>query len=160
MAYEKTSVDAMKSWGEVCKVLYSHGCEATSYAESPEGFIVSFLRRSSVKGVERRIVVKMPVHYDFSKCKTSLQCEQEKRTKWRSLFHYIKATFDAVDKGIVTVEQAFMADVVMKLRSGGETRVIDAIMPQLSRGFENPFELPSGDESGTGVVDAEYKMVG
>jgi len=52
MAYEQTSVDAMKSWGEICKVLYSHGCEATRYTETPDGFIMEFIRVSMVKLLE------------------------------------------------------------------------------------------------------------
>jgi hypothetical protein len=37
MAYEQTSVDPMKSWGEIVKILYAHGCEATRYTEMAEG---------------------------------------------------------------------------------------------------------------------------
>jgi len=42
----------MKSWGEICKVLYSHGCEATRYTETPDGFIMEFIRVSMVKLLE------------------------------------------------------------------------------------------------------------
>ena len=51
MAYEHTSVDTMKSWGEICKVLYSHGCEATRYTETAQGFIIEFLRTKPTKHV-------------------------------------------------------------------------------------------------------------
>jgi hypothetical protein len=142
MAYETTSVDCMKSWGEICKVLYSHGCEATRYTDMPDGFIVEFIRVSLAGGVKGRQVVRMPIRYDYSKCKTPNQKEQEKRTKWRSLYHYVKAVFDAVDKGIVMVEQAFMADTLVTLPSGEQARVIEAFLPQVSRGVLDVFALP------------------
>jgi len=144
MAYEKTTVDSMKSWGAVCKVLYSHGCEATRYTESQEGFIVEFIRVSIVGGIKGKQVVRMPVRYDYSKSRTEQQKEQERRTKWRSLFYYIKAIFDAVDKGLVTVEQAFMADTMVSLPSGEQKRVIEAFLPQVSRGVLDMFALPAG----------------
>jgi hypothetical protein len=144
MPYEKTTIDPMKSWGEICRVLYSHGCEATRYTELPDGFIVEFIRVSIFGGVKGKQIVKMPVKYDFSGCKTVQQQEQERRTKWRSLFYYVKATFDAVDKGIVTIEQAFMADTVVSLPSGEQKRVIEAFLPQVSRGFLDVFALPAG----------------
>ena len=57
----------------------------------------------------------MPVEYNFKGLDTPIKREQERRTKWRSLFYYIKAIFDAVDKGLVTIEQAFLADTVLVL---------------------------------------------
>ncbi|MCK9601040.1 MAG: hypothetical protein M0R06_18505 [Sphaerochaeta sp.] len=144
MSYESTQVPEMKSWGEICKVLYSHGCEATRYTETPEGFIMEFIRASVTDGQKGKQLVRMPVSYDYSRCKTPNQREQEKRTKWRSLYYYVKAVFDAVDKGIVMVEQAFMADTVVSLPSGEQKRVIEAFLPQVSHGVLDVFALPSG----------------
>ena len=145
MAYEKTTVDCMKSWGEVCKILYAHGCEATRYTETPDGFIIEFIRVSASERGKGKQVVRMPIRYDFSQCKTPNHAEQERRTKWRSLYYYVKAVFDAVDKGIVMVEQAFMADTVVSLPSGEQRRVIEAFLPQVSRGVLDAFALPSGE---------------
>lgn len=144
MAYEQTTVDPMKSWGEIVKILYAHGCEATRYTDMVEGFQIEFIRVSAVGGIKGKQIVKMPVRYDFSKCRTPQHRDQERRTKWRSLFYYVKATFDAVDKGLVTVEQAFMADTVVSLPSGEQKRVIEAFLPQVSRGILDVFALPSG----------------
>lgn len=137
MAYETTSVDCMKSWGEICKVLYSHGCEATRYTEMPDGFQIEFSMKKVVGGRGGHQAVRMPVMYDFSSCRTEAQKEQEKRTKWRSLYYYIKAVFDAIDKGLVLTEQAFMADTVVFLPDGRDVRVIDALIPQIASGVMN-----------------------
>lgn len=144
-AYEGTDVDAMKSWGDICKVLYSHGCEATRYTETSSGFIVEFIRVSMANGRKGKQIVRMPVGYNYSRCKTTKQMEQERRTKWRSLYYYVKAVFDAVDKGIVMVEQAFMADTVVSLPSGEQKRVIEAFLPQVSHGVLDVFALPPGN---------------
>lgn len=153
MAYEHTSVDIMKSWSEICKVLYSHGCEATRYTETPQGFIIEFLRTKPTKHV-----VKMPVQYNFKGLDTSVKREQEKRTKWRSLFYYIKAVFDAIDKGIVTIEQAFLADTVLML-NGESKRAIEFMLPSVASGHMDPFvpllEAPKEQEAQT----VEYRLI-
>jgi hypothetical protein len=159
MPYEKTTVDSMKSWGEICKILYAHGCEATRYTDSADGFIVEFIRVSVVDGVKGKQMVKMPVRYDYSKARTEQARDQERRTKWRSLFYYIKATFDAVDKGLVTVEQAFFADTVVSLPSGEQKRVLEAFLPQVARGVLDKFALPSGDHRKNDVISMDYKVV-
>lgn len=140
MAYEHTSVDTMKSWGEICRVLYSHGVEATRYTENSTGIVIEFVRIVKAKdGTTTKRVVKMPVYYDFKGLDTPAKQDQEKRTKWRSLFYYIKATFDAIDQGIVGYEQAFLADTVLLLPSGVSVRVIEAMRPSLKSNCMDPF---------------------
>ncbi len=131
MAYEKTTVDAMSSWGDINVILYAHGCEATSQSEIPEhGFQIEFVRNDGGK----RTLVRIPVSYRFEPRMTAKQREQEKRTKWRSLYHWIKAQFDAIDKGIVSYEQVFLSDIVVHLPGGQQSRIIDAIRPDLAPG--------------------------
>jgi hypothetical protein len=133
MAYEKTTVDAMRSWSEINRILYAHGCEGTSYTEVPDkGFQIEFVRRKD----GRPLLVRIPVEYTYQAKATPNQREQEKRTKWRSLYNWLKAQFDAIDKGIVSYEQAFLADCVVLLPGGVQSRVIDAIRPELRSGEE------------------------
>jgi hypothetical protein len=150
MAYEKTLVDAMKSWGEINSVLYAHGCEGTSYSEIPEkGFQIEFVRR--VDG--RPTLVRVPVEYRYPDRATPAQREQWRRTKWRSLFHWIKAQFDAIDQGIASYEQAFLSDTVVLLPNGGRSRVIDAIRPELNGREFNLAKLLPGE-----CIDATYEV--
>lgn len=140
MAYEQTSIDPMKSWGEITSILYAHGCKGSAYAEKPgEGFQIEFIK--DVKG--KSILVRIPVGYDFTPAKdhygrnkpvTEAQKQQEIRTKWRSLFYYIKAQFDAIDKGIVVYEQAFFADIVGYLPDGRQGRAIEVFLPEVMDG--------------------------
>jgi hypothetical protein len=161
MAYETTTVDCMKSWGEINSILYKHKCEATAYSEIPNrGFQIEFVKKVN----NRNVLVRVPVMYTFDKGMTEKMMEQEKRTKWRSLFYWVKAQFDAIDKGIVSYEQAFLADVVAQLPNGEQVRVIDALMPGLQNNEINLMKLlpepkvaPPRGEHGT-VVDAIYEV--
>lgn len=161
MAYEKTSVDAMRSWGEINAVLYAHGCEGTAYSEIPErGFQIEFVRRAKES---RPILVRIPVSYSYTAKATPAQREQEKRTKWRSLFYWIKAQFDAIDKGIVSYEQAFLSDTVVFLPGGVQSRLIDAVRPDLASGREfnvgKLLPMPAASEKdGEACIDATYEV--
>jgi len=167
MPYENTSVDSMKSWSEICSILYAHGCKGTAYTEAPgTGFQIEFVR--DVRG--KSILVRVPVAYDLApekdryghvKQKTPAQIEQEKRTKWRSLFYWIKAQFDAIDKGIVAYEEAFLAGIVGHLSDGRTGRVID-VMPGLAQGRLSEVKLlpdPDRDDREELVVDYQAETV-
>lgn len=106
------------------------------------------------EGRKGKQLVRMPVAYDYSRCKTPNQKEQERRTKWRSLYYYVKAVFDAVDKGIVMVEQAFMADTVVSLPNGEQKRVIEAFL-LVSQGVLDVFALPPGRDIAQGGNDMD-----
>ena len=98
--------------------------------EVTDGFTVAFgWIRSG-----RQFLVQLPIRFDFRWCKTDQHRAQERRTRWRALFYYLKAVFDAIDKGIVLQEQAFMADLVLRLPNGETTRVVEAVLPQLTAG--------------------------
>jgi hypothetical protein len=134
MAYETTDVPAMQSYGEIVALLAMHGCDSTRHTEQPDGFILEFVRPIN----NGRVLVKIPVRYELTPKKhsnrlsptplTKCQIEQEKRTKWRGLYFYLKGVFDAVDKHIVMFEQAFLADTVMALPNGRSGRLIE-LMP-------------------------------
>lgn len=162
MAYETTTIDPMKSWGEICAVVYAHGCEGTSYSEIPtKGFEVQFIKSTTLGDSPRKTMVRIPVFFKFPDKATPKMREQEIRTKWRSLYYYIKAVFDAIDKGIVTYEQVFLADMVMSLPNGEQSRVIDAMLPdQATGGVDLQHLLPSPKASnGTITQDAEYRIL-
>lgn len=163
MPYEDTKVEAMRSWGEICSVLYAHGCKGTAYTEAPgTGFQIEFVR--DIMG--KPVLVRIPVAYDLAPRldkrankripPTPAQIEQEKRTKWRSLFYYIKAQFDAIDKGIVAYEQAFLADIVGHLPDGRTGRVID-VMPGLAKGRLQEIRLlPEASDADDREIVVDY----
>jgi len=139
MAYESTQVSPIRTWGDINALLYSHECSASRYTdEINKGFAVEFItKRTAViedKKVPRNHAVRIPVTFDFSQCNTKKQREQEIRTKWRSVFYWLKAQFDAIDKGIVLFEQVFLADTVLPLPGGRSIRLIDHVLPDLVGG--------------------------
>ena len=93
------------------------------------------------------------MEYRYPDRATPAQREQWRRTKWRSLFHWIKAQFDAIDQGIASYEQAFLSDTVVLLPNGGRSRVIDAIRPELNGREFNLAKLLPGE-----CIDATYEV--
>jgi len=139
MAYETTKVSQQKTWGDINALLYSHGCFASRQTDEPgKGFIIEFItkREAVLEGKKkfRQQAIRIPITYDFHGCNTKRQKEQEVRTKWRSVFYWLKAQFDAIDKDIVMFEQAFMADTVIPLPGGGSTRLIEHFLPEIVGG--------------------------
>ena len=133
MAYESTTVTVERSQSEINRLLYNHGCEATRFTNTPDGAIIDFIRLEVKDGRERRIAVSLPVRYRLSEKMTQKQMQQHIRTKWRSVFYWLKAQFDAMDQGIIAYEEAFMPNLIVALPNGTSGRLRE-LMPQLSNG--------------------------
>lgn len=74
--------------------------------------------------------------------------EQEKRSRWRALLLTIKAKLEAVECGITTLENEFMAFIVLANSQTFGDWVRDNAMPQITAGKMPPL-------LGAGPVDAE-----
>lgn len=77
----------------------------------------------------------------LSSARTAL--DKKARSNWRALLLIIKAKLVAVDAGIVTFEEEFLAQIMLPT---GET-VGDWIVPQIERSYETgdmPLALPGG----------------
>lgn len=70
------------------------------------------------------------------------QYEQAKREKWRALALYIKAKLAAVDAGITTVEEEFLAQTIVPTEHGAAT-VAEVMNPQIDQAYESGV-LPAG----------------
>jgi len=68
--------------------------------------------------------------------------EQACRQKWRALALVIKAKLEAVESGITTFEDEFMANIVMP---GGKT-VSEMVRPEIAQAYESgkPLQLMAG----------------
>ena len=111
-------------------MIMAHGGVGFRYTQVAEGITIEWGWTKS----GQNFLAKLPVKFDSSQRLSDKQKEQEQRTKVRSLMYYLKATYDAIDKGIVLQEQAFMGDLVMRLPNGGTARVMDALLPQIAAG--------------------------
>lgn len=120
MAYaENTSVSFEKSISEVIGHIKKHGAEQIGQMEDPRFFVLSF--KISDRLIRFLLPFKsiddMPTH-DGRKNPLSPEqrrdrLEQSKRQRGRALMLVIKAKLESVESGIETVEEAFLANVVM-----------------------------------------------
>lgn len=135
MSYaSKTTVSVDRSQAEIKKTLSKYGATAFAFAEGKGNAMLMF----EMKG--RRIMFKLPLPQPPAPNATQASVktyEQLCRSKWRSLTLGIKAKLECVDSNITTMEQEFLAHIVMP---NGSTFGEIAI-PQIARTYETN-EMP------------------
>lgn len=130
----KTQVPIDRSQAEIKKTLSKYGATAFAFAEGKGNAMIMFEMKN------RRIMFKLPLPPGPSANATQATVktyEQICRSKWRSLVLCIKAKLESVESGITTLEQEFMAHIVMP---NGSTFGEIAI-PQIERTYETN-EMP------------------
>jgi hypothetical protein len=131
MAYAtKTKVPTGRSQVEIQKILTKYGASGFAYGQQGPLSVVMF----EMQG--RRIKFILPMPQPPSNRDTQSQknhYEQLCRSKWRSLVLAIKAKLECVESGITTLEQEFMAHIVLP---NGLT-VGQAVLPQLEQSYKD-----------------------
>ena len=137
---EDTKVAVAQSRGEIERLLGKYKCErfgtATDYIEQKAR--VQFTAHARMV----QFTVSLP---NPSKFRHAEQVRQEERRVWRSLLLVIKAKLEAVDTGIATFEQEFLANIVMP---NGRT-VADLVLPQIAESYASgrmPLALGPGED--------------
>ncbi len=142
----KTTVSVDKTKAEIEATLRRWGASGFMSAWEGENNVIAF----KYKGLEARINLMMPdrnskaitmtpttMHYRSDADQEKVYA-QAKRTRWRELLLYIKASLAGVDAGIISFEQAFLPHFVLP---NGRT-VTDSLMPEIYRALEAG-ELPA-----------------
>ena len=108
----------MRSLEEIKNTLMRYGADGFGYMETPQGAGIVFKLRNR----EYSIQIGLPSIDQFQTTSTGrrrteniIQQEFEKavRQKWRALALVVKAKLEAVESGISTVEQEFLAFTVL-----------------------------------------------
>lgn len=135
---EGTAVSQGKSVEEIEKTIKRYGASGFSYGWQEDKAVVGF----KMKGRLIRFLIVMPGRSTVSKTETGrtrsssqIQIELEKATRqcWRALALVIKAKLEAVESGITTFEDEFMAHIVLP---DGQT-VGDHMRPQIASAYES-----------------------
>lgn len=133
MYAENTSVPVDRSMSEIKKILSKYGATAFAFGESPERAMVQF----QMANRQIKIIIPLPVKGKAMNHKRYLlgekHIDQMVRSRWRSLVITIKAKLECVECGITTLEQEFMAHIVLP---NGQT-VGDVMTPQIQMAYEN-----------------------
>lgn len=113
---ENTSVPVMRSQVEINKLLYDWGAEGAQWTDhwnaDPPLISLRFLWKFGDKKLAARFDLKCDVEEISKRSTTDLQfeknTEQWKRVAHRLLLVWLKASFNAVDAGMIRAEQIFM----------------------------------------------------
>lgn len=153
-----TSVSAEKSRSEIERVLARYGAGSFMYGWDGDRAIIAFQMGEAFNHRQVRFVLVMPERSQFAwtpsahRRRTTAQqeaaWEQATRQRWRALALVVKAKLEAVESGIASFDQEFLAHILLP---DGQT-VGEWIAPGLDRAYIEKsmpgmlqFALPRGD---------------
>jgi len=119
-----TSVPVDRSRAEIEKLIHRYGATATAIMNASDRAVIAFEME------ERRVVFELPLprrdeqrftHYRYRGCllkprssiETNRVYEQACRQAWRALSLVIKAKLEAVEAGVSSFEDEFLANIMM-----------------------------------------------
>jgi hypothetical protein len=143
---QTTNVSVAKSKAEIEKTLGRYGAEAFAYGWEQERATVGFrLRGKYIRfGLilpdknERAFTHTPSTDVPRSKAGAEKAWEQACRSRWRALHLVIKAKLEAVECGIVTFEEEFLAHLMLP---NGET-VGQNLIPQIETSYADGQTMP------------------
>jgi hypothetical protein len=141
-----TSVSPERTKADIEDVLRRYGAQQFAYAwEGPRAVAGFGLNgraiRFTVHTPDSAITERTPKGRQRRPKVADAHNEQAVRQKWRALLLIIKAKLEAVDSGIVTLEEEFLSHIVMK---GGKT-VGEWAIPKLPEGGAPMLESVFGE---------------
>lgn len=152
---ESTTVGSDRSRAEIERTLTRYGASSFMYGWDADQALIGFVK----DGRQIKFILPMPNRQDRefthtparntrrSDAQIEQAFEQAVRQRWRALALVIKAKLEAVEAGIVTFDEEFLAHFVLP---GGRT-VGDLIVPQIEHAYATgtiPELMPgSGDPS-------------
>ena len=131
-AYKGTEVPVDRTMGKIKDMLYAHGAVEILVGEAPEHDTIQIMFARRFKFEDE--VVKQPLMISV-KFKGRKPAEA-----MRMLYYYLKAKFDAIDWGLVSMEEAFLPYFMGKLPDGSTGTVADMMLPHLKKGRLPPME--------------------
>ena len=159
-----TSVSSEKSQAEIRTILNRYGAKKFGYLEEEERAAIVF----EIQDRRIRFILPLPsrtsrefTHTPERDTLRSVEAqhkayEQAIRQRWRALTLAIKAKLEAVESGIATFEDEFMAYVVLPT---GQT-VGEWMHPQIAASYESgkmpPLMLGAGEPDNDNVVEGTF----
>ena len=140
----KTTVSPERSRGEIESTLRRYGAEEFMYGWRDGVGVIAF----RLRGLPVRMTLPLPRLEDFehtehqtaygtrTRKRTPAQqqsaLEQAERQRWRALLLVIKAKLEAVEAGITTMEEQFLANMVLP----SNATVSEEMLPRLHEAVE------------------------
>ncbi len=150
---EGTTVSVEKSRAEIEALITRYGAQSTAFMNAPGRALIMF------EAKERRIVFELPLPsrdekrfvldgrgYSRSTEKQIAAWEQACRQRWRALALVIKAKLEAVESGITTFEDEFLAHIMMPDGRTVGTHIKPSIATAYQTGQMQPLLPPPRQE--------------
>ena len=162
MSYaENTFVPVEKSRAEIERLLSRHKCQKFMAGVDHEQHRATVQFQAHDRIIKFEIDLPNPADPNYRKIKNSyLQrsasgvakvVEQEERTRWRALLLVIKAKLEAVESGIATFEDEFLAHVLLP----NQQTVAEYIGPTVARIYQTGRMPPERQLTAGDVVSGE-----
>lgn len=147
---QNTSVPADRSRDEIEKTLICYGASGFGYSWERREVAINPIPTRGPR-TEQRMFAMIVFHFKDRHVRLELpmpnerevgtvtKAEQATRQRWRALLLVIKAKLEAVESGISTLEQEFLANIVTQ---DGRT-VGQVLVPRLSEAVESGRLLPA-----------------
>jgi hypothetical protein len=161
MAYAaNTTVPVEKSRAEIERLLSKHKCTKFMAGVDHERHQATVQFQAHARIVKFDIALPDPADPKYRRIKNSyLQrtqagidkaVDQETRTRWRALLLVIKAKLEAIESGIATFEDEFLAHVLLP----NQQTVAEWVGPEVARIYETGTMPPARQLTGD-VVEAD-----
>lgn len=140
---ENTHVPITQSRGEIERILSRYGADQFNSGWSTDKAVVAFRVKKLLVRIDMPLVIaRVTRDQDNKGYVYSEDCaDKENRRRWRALVLYVKAKLESVESGIVSIEQAFMAHILLPNRQ----TVGEFMAPQIETAYEQghmPLALP------------------
>lgn len=142
---ENTSVGADRSRVEIEKTVQRYGATGFAYGWDQDRALITF----QMNDRRIRFILKMPNRNDQEFWQTPSgrerkqpqayeAWEQSTRQRWRALALAVKAKLEAVESGITTFEEEFLAHIVL----ADDTTVAERTLPMIAKIYESGKMMP------------------
>ncbi len=157
MAYSATSVSVEKSKESIRKLLIGFGVRGVQFSEDFSLHLINIKFAKQVGDNLRTVSVSLKVPEPARPKRTrrnsiksdTQKWDQMERATYRALHWWLKSQFEAVEFGLMSFEDVFLAHFEWMI-DGRRTTVGALVLPHLSNGSNF---LPAPRESGYDVID-------
>jgi hypothetical protein len=121
---ERTAVPVLRSELEIKRVLQRYGADRIGIMSEPRRATIYF----SIKGRDVQMPIPFPLNGDLLPGKkyakwTAAAAQAEERRRWRVMVLTLKAMLEAVESGVTTFDEVFLAHVVIGNQTVGQMLV-------------------------------------
>ena len=148
MAYaEKTTVSVERSKAEIETLLMRHGCDAIATMVDMREMKSAVQFRASDRMIRFTLLLPDEEQFAWANHRKRTPANRRKahdqalRQRWRALLLCIKAKLEAVESGIETFEEAFLAQIMLPDNTTVGQRMIPAVCAAYETGKMPPVGL-------------------